>query len=1276
MSHSPSHGHAPHSHGHSHSHAPRSPPPPPPYTSSEPNEAQHQATVVATFDSYRQAALSGNQRRRADYYALPKQHRDLLMGYKDLLSEVDEKLQVNAELIRRMIEVNPFPPPEDAALDAAAPTEADHERLRSTLRQCVRDWSEAGKRERDTAYTPILDALRQHFAGLPPSERAQKKVLVPGAGLGRLAWEIVRAGFTCQANEFSLHMLIASAFILNSTSHINEFPLYPYLHSFSNTRSKADLLTPCYIPDVAPDEIAGGEADFSFAAGDFLELYDNAPGSWDVCVTCFFIDTARDIVHYLRTIHGLLKPGGLWINCGPTLWHFENDRDASSIELTLEDVKALAQRVGFELSDEREIETCYTTNPRSLLRHEYTAAFWTARKVGPAETEETTQSPPSPRRLLKSLNSSTSSPRTAREWSPGHPIRFGTVNVTATGPAHASGEFQDGMDAKTTGKEWTPGDAIRFAEDGPADGDPHGAVRFTNQQNAKQGTRTKKTLFRPSGNSTTATRGSKCPTPSPLSSTQSWPLNHRWDPPSPSPSPSRSTTSTARFSLSRTSSMASAATPGRAPPLSQKELDELVAGVDFGDDEDFELELTQEIKPLVSISTATAPGRTRLAPQELDALLEGIDFSADVALSDDEPSASFDSDIVFCTAPTSVRPTSPTPATPARLSPSHRVIVRGSPSAAPSLPKEPDVFSLPRTTTDSPLQPTHIFSPARHPKSATTSPFPSVLQPIPRLPASPSQARPYTTGATEKGKDVKGKGKAGVVIDLCEDSPFSSPRPAKTKPFDLNLTDQSDDSIVFIEKKDGRPREQGSKGAMAHAAVGKGNAGVGWFQRTAGMASKVAPSTSIPSSSFHTPSSHPASTLAAQAGPRSPSSKPPTATTSSATASVSRPTESSSRWSRKRPGSKAAEAEEKQAELKRKWPKVFSYGGWGKEVEVICTTDEREIERVLKRLEGPLGFDLEWNPYTRVKGGATTQGKTALVQICDEKTILLVQVARMRRFPPVLKEFIEDPTKIKLGVQIAGDANKLTRDFSHRPAGTLELNALVRRYDPERFVGRVKPGLIGLQELTGIYLDQYLPKEASVRCGRWNAELSEEQIAYGANDVYASLQIFLRIQGLTGGIPPEDLISLSTTPYDNFRGFDSAPLRMPAPSTERGAAYKLAPLPSAPAAPPVGSRPATAAPTPSAVLPPRKFEAFHLFHHEGLSITEISTRMSQSGSIKVTSVLWSLMAVVDILAAKGVAVEWDVPRLIQAAEEVPWSDRMKEEHQKTLDGLRAAVSAK
>jgi len=41
------------------------------------------------------------------------------------------------------------------------------------------------------------------------------QILVPGAGLGRLAFEIARRGYSCQGNEFSLFMLFASNFVLN-----------------------------------------------------------------------------------------------------------------------------------------------------------------------------------------------------------------------------------------------------------------------------------------------------------------------------------------------------------------------------------------------------------------------------------------------------------------------------------------------------------------------------------------------------------------------------------------------------------------------------------------------------------------------------------------------------------------------------------------------------------------------------------------------------------------------------------------------------------------------------------------------------------------------------------------------------------------------------------------------------------------------------------------------------------------------------------------------------
>jgi hypothetical protein len=39
-------------------------------------------------------------------------------------------------------------------------------------------------------------------------------------------------------------------------------------------------------------------------------------GRWDCVVTCFFIDTAKNVVQYLDIIRNVLTPNGIWINLG------------------------------------------------------------------------------------------------------------------------------------------------------------------------------------------------------------------------------------------------------------------------------------------------------------------------------------------------------------------------------------------------------------------------------------------------------------------------------------------------------------------------------------------------------------------------------------------------------------------------------------------------------------------------------------------------------------------------------------------------------------------------------------------------------------------------------------------------------------------------------------------------------------------------------------------------------------------------------------------------
>ncbi|KAF8308944.1 N2227-like protein, partial [Clavulina sp. PMI_390] len=213
-------------------------------------------------------------------------------------------------------------------------------------------------------------------------------------------------GYSCQGNEFSHYMLLSAFYMLNRTSSVNQHTIHPYIHSFSNMQSNDVMLRGFQIPDVLPsslhDDVAEGDEPpaFSLVAGDFEEIYgklkegderEPQQGQWDAVLTCFFIDTARNIVNYLEIIHGLLAPGGVWINLGPLLWHFENSSTPSdtSIELSLDEVVTLAEKVGFDVSERRMVDATYVDmiggggkdgKEGSMLSHVYRAAYWTATK--------------------------------------------------------------------------------------------------------------------------------------------------------------------------------------------------------------------------------------------------------------------------------------------------------------------------------------------------------------------------------------------------------------------------------------------------------------------------------------------------------------------------------------------------------------------------------------------------------------------------------------------------------------------------------------------------------------------------------------------------------------------------------------------------------------------------------------------------------------------------------------------------------------------------------
>ncbi|KAG2159454.1 uncharacterized protein EDB93DRAFT_1115831 [Suillus bovinus] len=176
---------------------------------------------------------------------------------------------------------------------------------------------------------------------------------------------------------------------------------------------------------------------------------------------------------------------------------------------------------------------------------------------------------------------------------------------------------------------------------------------------------------------------------------------------------------------------------------------------------------------------------------------------------------------------------------------------------------------------------------------------------------------------------------------------------------------------------------------------------------------------------------------------------------------------------------------------------------------VVYTRCEDDANRLVQTLESPLGFDLEW----RIQWNSGAQERrTALVQLCDRSTILLIQVSQMKRFPERLLEVIQSPDIVKTGANIHNDGEKLYRDFGITAQGLVELGALAHVAD-DAFSKIYKRRVVSLAKMVAMYLKFNLAKSKE-RTSNWEADLNDKMVHYAANDAYAALMVHLKLLDL------------------------------------------------------------------------------------------------------------------------------------------------------------------
>lgn len=240
-------------------------------------ERLHFEKVVNTFLNYKTHANAKINKNIRYIESLQRTHQQKLAKYKIHLNDIKKCVDINFQVMLKIVDNaskmfenidygqkfnTEGEGDDDEKKTKFKPATMDIDKTHSIMKQIVREWSSDGYLERISCFQPIIDAIDQKFQSINSKDI---RVLVPGAGLGRLAFEIAKRGYTCQGNEYSLFMLFASNFILNRCKTPHEYEIHPWIHQHHNHFNCADQVRGIYFPDVDPSSIPKG-TDFSMVS--------------------------------------------------------------------------------------------------------------------------------------------------------------------------------------------------------------------------------------------------------------------------------------------------------------------------------------------------------------------------------------------------------------------------------------------------------------------------------------------------------------------------------------------------------------------------------------------------------------------------------------------------------------------------------------------------------------------------------------------------------------------------------------------------------------------------------------------------------------------------------------------------------------------------------------------------------------------------------------------------------------------------------------------------
>lgn len=150
--------------------------------------------ALDSYEAYGRMARAELQKQNELVRRLPGRHQHLArrIGYNEKILKCDSAVTLNENVTiaivrqaRAYVTMELLP-----KVINRASRQLDLGRVREALKHIARDWSDEGREEREQTFAPVLEEL----AKVAPEDRSQVHILLPGSGLGRLAWEIAQLG--------------------------------------------------------------------------------------------------------------------------------------------------------------------------------------------------------------------------------------------------------------------------------------------------------------------------------------------------------------------------------------------------------------------------------------------------------------------------------------------------------------------------------------------------------------------------------------------------------------------------------------------------------------------------------------------------------------------------------------------------------------------------------------------------------------------------------------------------------------------------------------------------------------------------------------------------------------------------------------------------------------------------------------------------------------------------------------------------------------------------